>query len=161
MLQRSRSHHNVEYLQQVAGNGALEFGREDLVPSYGEALEVVKQLDALELGTYVQGRKGHKTRIEWASGTYLSEVGAAAIPDVDEVVAELDLLMGRDELSPNVKEGEIHLVPEAVNLSNIPTLEHAYQLRPGLYVDFAVPEDMTSLEARRLAAFVGTLSMES
>jgi len=157
-LQRSRSYHTCEYLQQVAGQGALQSEREDLVPAYWEVLEVVKQLDALELGTYVQGRKGHKTRVEWSEGTCLSELGMAALPDLDEAVAELDLLGGKSG-GGDVKD--VHLRSDTPNLNEDMCIEHSYQLRPGLYLDFAVPRDLTSLEARRLAAFVGTLSMES
>lgn len=157
LLQRSRSYHNVEYLHTVASNGALEFEREDLVPGYGDVLEVVKQLDALELGTYIQGRKGHKTRIEWASGTCLSELGEAAIPVVDDMVATLDLRTGADEIS-NIKDGS---TLTGTARPAVPVIEHRYQLRPGIFLEFVVPTDLTQLEAQRLAGFVGTLSMES
>ena len=158
-LQRSRSLHTVEYLHTIASSGALEFEREDLVPAYGDVLEVVKQLDGLGLGTYIQGRKGHKTRIEWVDGTCLSKIGEVAVPEVEALIAELDLRTGAAELS-SVKHGT-HLRSEQLALNIAPVIEHSYQLRPGLYLEFAVPQDLSQLEAQRLAAFVGTLSMES
>lgn len=157
-LQRSRSYHNVEYLLTVASNQALEFDREDLVPAYGDVLEVVKQLDALELGTYIQGRKGHKTRIEWASGSCLTELGQAAIGEADKLIAELDLQTGASSIS---SIPDTHLAPGGGGAVIGGAIDHSYQLRPGLFVDFRVPRDLSQLEAQRLAAFVGTLSMES
>ena len=156
-LQRSRSYHTAEYLLSIASNGAIEFEREDLVPTYWEVLEVVKQLDALGLGTYLQGRKGHKTRIEWVDGACLAEIGRAAIPEADELIAELDLRHGATSL-----EDGTHLRHESLGAMSMgPVIEHSYQLRPGIYLDFAVPQDLLQLEAQRLAAFVGSLSMES
>jgi hypothetical protein len=161
-LKRSRGYHNVEYLLQIAGNGALEFKREDLVPAYSEVLDVVKEFDRLKLGTYIIGRKKHKTRIEWNDDVSLFELGLAAISEPDDVVAELDLLLGADELSGPV-DGT-HLRPSGnghASGTSKSGIDHSYQLRAGLFVDFCVPENLTQLEAQRLAAFVGTLSMES
>lgn len=160
-LKRSRSYHTVEYLQSIAGQGAVQSEREDLMPTYGDVLEFVKQLDKLGFGTYVQGRKGHKTRIEWAEGTCLSELGLKALPDIAEAIAELDLQDGATELG--VQESDvINLTPQGDGwLNPIDTLVHRYQLRPKVFVEFAVPQDLSQLEAQRLAAFVGSLSMEA
>lgn len=162
-LQRSRSYHTVEYLQSIAAQGALEREREDLVPSYQDVLEVVKKLDHLGLGAYVQGRKGNKTRIEWYEGVCLPEIGATAIPDLEEAATELDLRDGaRPAGAGDVQSSDVTLDPVTGGwLSQMDTLKHSYQLRPGVFVELVVPQDMTQLEAQRLGAFVGTLSMES
>ena len=157
-LQRSRGYHTVEYLHSIASNGAFEHEREDLVPTYTDVLDLIKEFDVLELGTYVQGRKGHKTRIEWYEGTSLAQIGEAALPEFEAHVAELSLCLGKTK----VKDGSVHLLPTGtVRGSDAPVMEHSYQLRPGVYLDFIVPQDLSQLEAQRLAAFVGTLSMES
>lgn len=163
-LQRSRSYHNVEYLQSIASQGAIALEREDLVPTYKEVLEVAKKLDELDLGVYVQGRKGNKTRIEWYEATSLGDVGQAAIPDVDEVIAELDLLNGHSHLggAANFQDPEVVSLDPAAGgwMYSMETIKHSYQLRPGVFIEVLVPQDMTQVEAQRLGSFVGTLSME-
>jgi len=119
-------------------------------PTYQGVLEVLKKFDEFELGSFKVGRKGKKTRIEWAEGISLKEIGLAG----RSITEELD------------DEYEAAGIPKPSSSTNsTPTtlkglVQHQYKLRPGLELPIYVPEDLSPVEARRLAAFVGSLSME-
>lgn len=134
--ERDWSYHTAERLQQFAAQHISEEDAEHL--TYANVLEVIKVLDEIGLGVYKQGRKGKKTRIEWYEGVSLKEIGHAASAFNDPYV-------------PAQAESD---EPEAPEM-----LQHTYLLRPDLQIPVTVPQDLTPVEAHRLATFVGSLSM--
>lgn len=118
--------------------------------AYAEVVRVFKELAAAGCGTFLNGRKGYKSRMEWDYSLVslgLVARGEAAIPepiDPSSVEEEDDLVTGL------VDEG-------GVEDGNLP---HAFQLRPDTTLHFSLPADLTAREAERLAAFIRSLPFE-
>ncbi len=106
--------------------------------SRGEIIGMLRKLEALELGSYVTGRKGHPSRFEWK---YASRDIA--------MMATGDETKTNPEPAPQVDEDE----PEAVMHM------HQFLLRTDLKVQFELPVDLTQAEAARLADYVKTLPL--
>lgn len=102
-----------------------------------DVIRVLRQLEDLGCGAFVVGRKGRESRFAWAVG--LTGVGRAAAgdaTDLREVSSEATESDGSDEDN---------------------TIAHSYVLRANFVARFALPSDLTSAEAARLADFIKTL----
>lgn len=134
--ERDPSQHTAERLLQIALKNVAEDAKNP--PTYKDVIEIVKEFARLELGYYRQGRKGHKTRVEWIEGVALKEVGNAGLVKAEELDEEM-------AKARSMRSGT----------NGTPVVKHRYQLRPNFTFEYAVPEDITAGEARSLAAIVG------
>jgi hypothetical protein len=107
---------------------------------HGQAIALLKGLDAAGVGRLIVGRRGQKTRIEWYFS--LRSIGSAAmgLSGLTEIDGDSDEVAHDDEL-----------------LDGPDLTEHNFVLRPDLRVTFDLPVDLTAQEAERLAAFIRTL----
>jgi hypothetical protein len=140
--ERDRSQHTAERLLQIALENVAEDAENP--PTYKDVIEFIKDLDRLELGFYRVGRKGCKTRVEWIEGVVLRDVGQAGLllhEDIDQEMAKAGL-------------------EPPSGSSSKPGIGHTYRLRPDFEAHLYVPDDITPVEARRLSAWAGSLSME-
>lgn len=119
----------VDHLLHVARIEGTPFGR-------GEVVRFLKSLQEAGCGTFRAGRRGAKSRIEW--GVSLISVGRAASGEDLEVEAV-------PEDTPETEEADA------------PLLRHEFQLRPEMRISVELPTNLTAEEARRLAAFIGTV----
>ena len=117
--------------------------------AYPEVVRVFKELASAGCGTFRNGRKGYKSRMEWEySLVSLGEVakGEAVIPEL------IDLSSLDDE------EDDFEVTsPEEADEGLI---THAFQLRPEMVLHLGFPSDLTAREAERLAAFIRTLPFD-
>jgi hypothetical protein len=111
-----------------------------------EIRELFQHLEGLGLGRFIVGRKGHKSRMAWE---FSIRSIARAAQGAREPIADIDPEMVEewidDESSDEAEDG---------------LLGHEFQLRAGLKVSIKLPEDFTSKEAERLAAFVKSIPFE-
>jgi hypothetical protein len=98
-----------------------------------EIIEALRQVAAVGCGEVVVGRKGHPTRLVWASGVSLTEAGKAAAAQT------------------------VGTAPTTNGYSPNGIIEHSYHLRIGAPITLRLPSDLTQSEADRLADFVRTL----
>jgi len=107
----------------------------------GEIIQAFQELERVECGTFVVGRKGHRSRFQWTVG--LTSVGkAAAGEDVS-----LDVISAEErEQADELPEGELET--------------YAFPLRPNLKVELELPMDLSSTEASRLADFIKALPFD-
>lgn len=103
------------------------------------ALRLLQKLASAGFGRFYNGRRGKKTRIEWSFS--LRDIGAAARGALEDV----------GEIDPDAAESD--------DDSDAGMLGHAFNLRPGVQISLALPADLTTREADRLAAFVKTLPL--
>ena len=104
----------------------------------GDAVEMFKRFEDLGCGKSLWGRRGKPSRIAWSAS--IVSVGRAAVGE-QQVVATIP---ETDENSDEAEE----------------VLSHSYHLRPDYAVALELPTDLTNQEARRLAGYIRTLSME-
>lgn len=98
-----------------------------------ELISLMRDLEELGLGKLIVGRRQKKTRFQWAVSTV--EIARVAS---DEAEAS-----------------------DATQLeSGGQTINHQFQLRPNLRIEFALPADLSKSEAERLAEFMRTLPFE-
>ncbi|MFN8860691.1 MAG: hypothetical protein ACK5ZR_10300 [Gemmatimonadaceae bacterium] len=109
--------------------------------SRGEIVELFRRLQELGCGVFVVGRKGWSSRFQWAVG--LTELGRFA---AGEKVAV-------EPISAEVYGG----APDADDADDADLREHRYWIRPDLELRLALPPDLTTTEAGRLADFIRTL----
>jgi hypothetical protein len=102
--------------------------------SRSEVIDVFRELEDLECGEFVTGRKGWPSRFVWTVG--LVGLGKVASGERSEL----------ENTTPKTTEEE-----EAENL------RHSFLLRPDLTITFDLPNDFTIREATRLARFVESL----
>lgn len=117
--------------------------------AYPEVVRVFKELANAGCGTFRNGRKGYKTRIEWEySLVSLGEVakGEAAIPEPIDLSA----------LEDDEDDFEITSTEEM----DEGLITHAFQLRPDMVLHLGFPSDLTTKEAERLAAFIRALPFD-
>jgi hypothetical protein len=127
----------VDSLETRLRRDGHEFPRRDVV-------SVFKQLADAGCGSFVTGRRGQPSRLEWS--VQLTSVAKAAKGE-GLAVAKLD-------------PSEVGVTEEE---DDVPTglLRHPFRLRPGLTLNLELPENLTVKEAMRLADFVKTLPFDA
>lgn len=118
--------------------------------AYAEVVRVFKELAAAGCGQFLNGRKGHKSRMEWEYSLVslgLVAKGEAAIPELIDL-SSLD--EEEDDLATVVADDD----------AEDGTLSHVFQLRQDMSLHFSLPADLTAREAERLAAFIRSLPFE-
>jgi len=120
----------VDRLHAVIHSERAEVSRQDIVGLF-------QALARRGCGKFVIGRKGHPSRFQWKVD--LVSVGKVATGEAEafEPLIEPDPLLAQKE------EDEF--------------IVHPYMLRPDLRIELALPRDLTSVEANRIADFVRTL----
>lgn len=104
-----------------------------LIP-YSRVVALFRELEDFDCGKLIEGRKGRKTRFSWEYG--LRSIGQCA--------------KGMSvSLTPSPDDSD-----DAID-SKIIT--HSFQLRPKCAVSVALPADLSTSEAERLALWVKTL----
>jgi hypothetical protein len=107
------------------------------------AVGLLQELAQAGFGTFYIGRRGAKTRIAWNYS--LRDIGAAA----------RGAIQGVGEIDQNTVEE-----PTEDDENGVSTMiEHTFNLRPGIRISIALPEDLTRREAERLGAFIQTLPL--
>jgi len=115
---------------------------------YGEVRDFLMELGNLNCGKYIQGRKGWPSRLKWSVG--MVSLGQAATGK-DSSVEELNETEAVDETQD---------AAAAQGLNGDSDITVSYPLRPEREVEFALPKDLTTREAQRLADFIKTLPFE-
>lgn len=129
----------------------------------GAIWELFRQLEALNCGKAVVGRRGHPSRFEW--GVSQISVGNAAsdkdgsieaLPaDAENSEEDNDL----DSISPDTfvtaATQTRYVAPSRENF-----ISHTYRLRRDLEVNLSLPSDLSANEAHRLAEFIRTLPFD-
>ncbi len=112
----------------------INVAREGTELSRGDVIRVLRRLEEFGCGTFIPGRRGHKSRFKW-DASFVS-VGQVAAGEADEF-----------EDAPADDAGG----------DDVEMLEHGFQLRRDLPVNLELPADLSSSEAERLASFIRTL----
>jgi len=102
-----------------------------------EAIRVLRSLEDIGCGEFIEGRKGHPSRFAWTDD--LTAVGRAARGEVTSV-------------SPLEDEEE-----DDTDKKNLFEREHPLELRDDYIARVRVPADLTEREAERLATFIRSL----
>jgi hypothetical protein len=109
---------------------------------YGEMLAAFRQLDALGAGRFIPGRHGYKSRMEWNfSIRSLGQVAQGQKNRPDQVSDDAIIEDGTEEGAS----------------SDLKMIQHDFQLREGVKIQFMLPADISEKEAERLAKFVQAL----
>jgi hypothetical protein len=124
----------VDRLESVMSGKESNCSRRNLVA-------ILRELEQLNCGEFVIGRRGQPSRFRWA--VEMISVGRAA--------------KGEDSGVQLLKAEEAK--PEESDESELPagSMRHVFNLRPDYAVVFELPTDFNSREANRLAEFVKTL----
>lgn len=125
---------------------------------WGDLVKALKDLEALGYCRYVEGRRGHPSRVEWHVGIIsLGQAAAGLREDIEgaEVIAEPkeDEFDDGDARSENGRQLETVVGKESMVVS--------YPLRPDLVIQLEVPISLSQHEADRLASFIKTLPFEA
>ena len=107
-------------------------------PSRGDIIALFKKLEEYKCGQFVAGRHGWPSRFIWDVGSL--SASRFAVGETEEV----------EEITQEPEEGA----------EGVESLNHTFNLRPDLPVEFELPIDLTEKEAERLAGFLKTLPME-
>lgn len=102
-----------------------------------DLIQVFRELEKLDVGRYVEGRRGWPSRFVWSVKS--ANAGRLARGEATEV--------------ENVQT-------EDAETEEADMLEHTFKLRADLDVTFSLPIDLTYAEAERLAGFVKVLPLE-
>ena len=113
----------------------------------GDAVDLLKRLADMGLGTYYIGRRGSPTRIEWDYD--IREIAKAAQGGVRSLTPEIVRVVNGEEYSPEVDEPDQTLKQGAIR--------HVYQLRADFQIVVELPSDLTEREADRIGKWVGSL----
>lgn len=109
---------------------------------YRAMIKVMKELDEMEVGRFLTGRKGQESRIEWAFDVRsLGKVASGGGSRLEEVPADAE--------TDEEDAADAHSADD--------TIPHVFQLRPDMKVEIALPEDLTDREADRLASWIKSL----
>jgi hypothetical protein len=118
-----------------------------------EAVVLAKQLDNAKCARFILGRKGAKSRMQWAYS--LRSLGMAAKGRIDQL----------DDVDPDIAAESAEQISESFSeMAALPIgdgIEHKFKLRLDTTVTIALPGDLTTKEAERLAAFIQSLPFES
>lgn len=114
---------------------------------YTDIIRVFRQFDEMGIGTFLVGRKGSESRIQWHYS--IRSLAEAAKGNAEVVEA------------PRVPEGQAleDEFDEAIFAADM--VQHSFQIRPDLKLTFTLPSDISAKEADRIAQFVKTLPFES
>ena len=115
--------------------------------SYSEMLRLFRKIEDIGIGTFIEGRRGHKSRITWLYS--VRSVGEAA----REVVGDLrGIEPGKvDNEGDELEENEEH------QNSSMQSFSHRLQLRTNFEVCVDLPHDLSQKEAERIAVWVRSL----
>ncbi len=108
--------------------------------SRSSAIQFLQHLADLGAGRFISGRKGKKTRIEWAPCS-ATEIARAYLNQYSS-----DAQIKRGPASYQKSSNE-----------EAPLLEHRFQLRPNLVIPISLPTDLSTHEAQRLSDYIRTL----
>ena len=128
---RNRTVTSIDSLLSSLASKGQEISRPDVI-------RFLRQLQELDCGSFVTGRKGHPSRFNWRVGL-TSISNAAAGKDVTLV-----------PITENHKEE-----------ADDDLLCHTFFLRPDLPVTIHLPPDFSSAEASRLADFIKALPFQT
>ena len=109
-----------------------------------ELVGVLKQLADAGCGSFITGRRGQSSRLEWA--VQMISVAKAAKGEKSAV----------ERLSP-AEQG----IPEEEDDVPAGLVRHSYRLRQDLTLNLELPADLTAKEAIRLGEFIRTLPFDS
>lgn len=120
----------MDELQQALLNARI-------MPERSEIIATLKQLEALQCGKFIAGRRGRVSRFEWS-------VDCANL--------------GRAATGENVKVEYVQKV-KLVHAAKVTEgyIRHNYQVRPDFRLTVTLPEDLTVSEAKRIGVFLQTL----
>jgi hypothetical protein len=110
--------------------------------SRGAIVGVFRDLEAAGAGEFIVGRKKHPSRFHWTGESVA--VGKRA---------RSKLSISSDHSPPVQVRSVSSDVPRGL-------VQHLFLLRVGMTVSFALPADLTPVEAARLADFIKTLPFE-
>jgi hypothetical protein len=116
--------------------------RQGAQPSRPQIVEVFRDLGAAGAGEFIVGRKKHPSRFHWLEDS--SSVGKRARVTPSNSKEQVLPVQGHPERSSAARD----------------LIEHPFLLRPGLPLSFALPADLTQVEAARLADFIKALPFE-
>ena len=112
-----------------------------------DVVELFKELEDLQLGHFIPGRRGAQSRFEWR--VRLTDVARAAFGEIDEI----------EEADHDDLDDETEVVIEEDTDANTDNfmLEHTFALRADLHIKLTLPADLSEKEADRLSMFIKTL----
>jgi hypothetical protein len=113
----------------------------------GDAVDLLKRLADLGLGSYYIGRRGSSTRIEWDFD--IREVGKAAQGQVKSLTVEREG-DGEDDFEAEVYD-------QLAEAAKPGTIQHQYQLRADFQLQVVLPTNLTDREAERIGTWVRSL----
>ncbi|MFZ1050040.1 MAG: hypothetical protein WBP65_13890 [Candidatus Sulfotelmatobacter sp.] len=113
-------------------------------PDRWQIIRFFRKLEQLGCGWLIEGRRGKKTRFSWSAG----------LVDVSHAAMGQDVKIGP---APGLQDSEAE--DDVGNPRQVSLAEHPYLLRKDLQVRLRLPEDLTRIEAGRLAAFIQTLPL--
>jgi hypothetical protein len=125
------------------GFGSSESNRAEAAPVFARLLE------AAGFGSFVQGRKGHPSRIEWApaAASLLGLAHPAAAPEADRPNAIAPPRAAEAEPSPPPAAPP----PPAGPSRDVPSANEVnWRLAPGRRVLISVPADLTTAEKQKI-----------
>jgi hypothetical protein len=126
---RNQNTSTVRRVEQNLLRDGKAISRADIVRAF-------KSLETAGCGTFKAGRWQHESRFEWQIPS--KSAGQAAAGEINDLDGEVP--------PPEIDDRDDELT------------EHSYWLRPpALQVKFSLPNDLTSIEADRLARFIRTL----
>jgi hypothetical protein len=102
---------------------------------HAEVIAALRKLEEVNLGKFVEGRRGWLSRFVWNVGSLNV---AALATDGESALIDLDM--------------EDEFLTECDDL-----IEHTFVLRPDLSVTFELPSNLSAQEADRLSAFLQSL----
>lgn len=102
-----------------------------------QVIAVLRTLEQIGLGKYIEGRHGWKSRFSFNDGVTV----VANLLESDGIVTI-----------------EEELDEEGAKSERI--IEHTFNLRPDLIVSIELPADLSEFEAQRLSQFVGCLAFQ-
>jgi hypothetical protein len=126
----------IETWWATHGFGSSESNRAEAAPVFARLLE------AAGFGSFVQGRKGHPSRIEWApaAASLLGLRPPASGPEADRVPATARPRAAEAEPPPPARPSREVSSANEVN----------WRLAPGRRVLISVPEDLTAAEKQKI-----------
>ena len=135
LAQREKNYRvtTVDQAKTIAGPGTRR----------AEIIMMFKQMEKLNLGSFVIGRRGGKSRFEWAVS--MVDAGRAATGEI-ETIDDLD-----------------DLEPDAIEDTDFDegVIEHKFKLRKGMDpIVISLPQDLTPLESKRLSRFISCLPFD-
>lgn len=127
--------------------------------AYRDLVAFFKELEGARVGRFIVGRRGGRSRFEWA---YTAEsIGKAALGESEQLVALYQMdLEEQEDFEDFPSEGGQKPEGEEGDTQGEDLLRTEYLLRPDLRLPVVVPVDMTEGEANRLADFIRTLWFE-